>query len=150
MVNRCIKFCLVVWTCHQCKPVIVQISLPAGEWKKQQQDLTEDKEGWVSRKETKFLKSVRRCNIWGTRNDTEPLNRKSADQLKYRPRFLPPNVQLKPPATENVAQKGNWGGSAFMAEVCLKQNHSGRGSIRIEVSWQGTVHSAVTFCLRLA
>lgn len=37
-----------------------------------------------------------------------------------------------------------------MAEVCLKQNRSGRGSIRTEVSWQGTEHSAVTFCLRLA
>lgn len=36
-----------------------------------------------------------------------------------------------------------------MAEVCVKQNHGGRGSIRSEVSWQGTEHSAGTFCLRL-
>lgn len=34
-----------------------------------------------------------------------------------------------------------------MTEVCLKENRSGRGSIRIEVSWQETECSAVTFLL---
>lgn len=34
-----------------------------------------------------------------------------------------------------------------MTEVCLKQNRSGRGPIRTEVSWQGTECSAATFLL---
>lgn len=44
----------------------------------------------AGRGKKKILKSVRRHNIFGTRNDTEPLNRRSMDRLQYEPQFLPP------------------------------------------------------------
>lgn len=75
MVSRCVQFCIPVWVATTANRIFFTDFIVSGKWRQQEQDLTEEKEHWASRKKPQsnkptILKSVRRCNVLGAKNYT--------------------------------------------------------------------------------